>query len=102
VEVIKKVLVAAEQKKVLQDQTVLLNQRIEGLNKIIVTLNEKDSASIALYEEQVEAMKAQKEIYQSQLDSYEKLLRKEKRKRFWTGALGMATTAAMGYMFISK
>jgi ASC-1-like (ASCH) protein len=102
VEVVKKVLIAAEQKKVLDGQVILLNQRIEGLQVVIKNLEEKDSATVAAYNAQLEAMKEQKEIFQSQLDGYEKLLRREKRKRFWTGAAGILTTGAMTYLLITK
>jgi ASC-1-like (ASCH) protein len=102
VEVVKKVLIAAEQKKVLDGQVILLNQRIEGLQAVVKNLEEKDSATVAAYNTQIEVMKEQKEIFQSQLDGYEKLLRKEKRKRFWTGVLGAATTAGATYLLITK
>jgi len=47
-------------------------------------------------------MKEQKALYQTQLDGYERLLRKEKRKRFWVGLLGAATTAGATYLLITK
>lgn len=102
VETVKKVLIAAEQKKVLDGQVILLNQRIEGLTEIIRNLNEKDSASVALYNSQMAVMKDQKQLYQDQLNGYEKLLRKEKRKRFFTAAAGTLATGAALYLYISK
>ena len=102
VETIKKVLIAAVQKKVLDGQVALLTQRIDGLNEIIKNLNEKDSASVKLYADQLQVMKQQKDLFQSQLDGYEKLLRKERRKRFWTGAAGVLATGAATYLFITK
>lgn len=101
-EVLKKVLVAAEQKKGLEVQVVFLNERITGLQQVIKNLNEKDSASILLYNNQLQVMKDQKALYQDQLNGYEKIIRREKRKRFWTGFAGAATTITATYLFITK
>lgn len=102
VETIKKVLIAAEQKKVLESQVTLLNERIFGLNEIIKNLNEKDSVSVKTYNDQLAVMRQQKELFMDQLNGYERLLRKERRKRFWTAVGGVVTTGLATYLFITK
>lgn len=102
VETIKKVLIAAEQKKVLEGQVILLNQRIMGLNDIVRNMVEKDSVTVKLYNDQIQITKEQKSLCQSQITSLEKAVRKERRKRFWTGAGGVVTTGIALYLFATK
>lgn len=102
VETIKKVLIAAEQKKVLEGQVILLNQRIMGLNDIVRNMVEKDSVTVKLYTDQIQITKEQKTLYQSQITSLEKAVRKERRKRFWAGAGGVVTTGIALYLFATK
>ena len=102
VETIKKVLIAAEQKKVLEGQVILLNQRIMGLNDIVRNMVEKDSVTVKLYTDQIQITKEQKSLYQSQITSLEKAVRKERRKRFWTGAGGVVRTGIALYLFATK
>lgn len=53
VNVIKKILIAAEQKKVMDQQVVILNDRIAGYQSQIIIIHEKDSATVELYERQI-------------------------------------------------
>lgn len=91
-------MVAAEEAKVLKEQKKLLEERITVLQRTIITMEEKDGEKTALYDNQLKNLLEQKEIYDDQLRTYEKLLRKERRKRFWTGAIGMVTTAVAFYI----
>lgn len=80
----------------------ILQDRITELQGIITNLKEKDSVSVQLFRDQLEVMKQQKTLFQDQLNGYERLLRREKRKRFWSSAAGIAATGIATYLFISK
>lgn len=99
---IKKVLIAAEQKKVLDGQVIVLNDRISILQNIIDKQIDKDSATVGSYERQLSVMREEKAIYIDQIKTFEKLLRKEKRKRIFTGLAGVATTSAMIFLSLKK
>jgi hypothetical protein len=102
VAVIKKVLAAAEQKKVLEAQLSILEGRITNFQEMIQTFAVKDSLTVATYDTQLKAYKEEKAIYQDQLKGYERLLRRQKRKTFLTGAAGLLTTGAALYLFMQK
>lgn len=99
---LKRILTAAEQKKVLDGQVVILNDRIVLLQGIIDRQIDKDTATVGSYERQIAVMKEQRVIYDDQIKTFEKLLRREKRKRFFTGAAGMASTIAMIFLSLKK
>lgn len=108
----KKVLADAKAKPVLQERIVLLtddirllNQRIAVKDSIIATYTTKDGnnqAIIKALEDQKGIMEEQRKLFEDQVKGYEKLLRREKRKRFWTAVGGTITTGAALYLFISK
>jgi len=108
----KKVLADAKQKPVLlervqllTDDIRLLNQRIAVKDSLISTYVAKDGNSQAIIkalEDQKATMQEQRKLFEDQLAGYEKLLRREKRKRFWTAVGGTVTTGAALYLFITK
>ncbi len=102
VQVIQKVFIAAEQKKVLEQQVYVLNERITGLQKMIVNLNEKDSATVEGYQLEIRTMREQQDIFVDQINSFEKLLKKERRKRWWTAAGGFVSVGALTYLYLTK
>jgi len=102
VPVIQKLLIAGEQKKVLEQQVVILNERIANYQTIIASLNSIDSLTVATYTAQIKVYKDEKAIYEDQLKGYERLLKKEKRKRFFTGVGGAIITGIVGYLYLKK
>ena len=108
----KKVLADAKQKPLLlerigllTDDIRLLNQRIAGKDSLIAAYVAKDGnnkAIIKALEDQKATMQEQRKLFEDQLAGYEKLVRREKRKRFWTAVGGTITTAAAMYLFITK
>lgn len=100
--VLEKVLIAAQQKKVLDSQIVLLNQRIEGLESVINELNGKDQLTVQSYEAQLKQYQAEKALYEDQLKGYERLIRKEKRKRIVSNIFGGLAAAAAVFLFVTK
>jgi hypothetical protein len=102
VSVIKKVLIAAEQKKVLDSQVIILNERIANFQLVIATLNAKDSATVAKYEAEIKVMKDQRVVFEEQIKNYDKLLKREKRKRILTTVGGVLSTCLGLFLYLSK
>jgi hypothetical protein len=98
----RKLLIDARQKDVLLEQVTILNQRIDNLNAQIKNLQDKDKETVASYNDQLELAEQQKKLLLSYLTKYDKLLKKEKRKRFWTAAGGLAGMGVIGYLYITK
>lgn len=88
-------MVAAEQKKVFEQQVSILTDRITGYETAIRTLTIKDSATVAGYEWQIRMMREQRA-------ELERIIRKERRKRFFTGLGGVVTTGIVTYLLITK
>ena len=95
-------MIAKEQKKLFEQQVNVLNDRILNYRNIITNLNEKDSATIEGYELELKTMREERLIFEDQVKSLEKLLKKEKRKRKWTAAGGLALTGIATYLYIVK
>lgn len=102
VNVIKKVLIAAEQKKVMDQQVVILNDRIAGYQSQIIIIHEKDSATVELYERQIKTAKEQRTIFEHEIIILNKQLRKGRRKQFFTALGGVAGIMAIGYLYVTK
>ena len=108
----KNILSDAEQKPVLleriallTDDIRLLNQRIavkDSLITVYVARDGNNQAIIKALEDQKGIMEEQRKLFEDQVKGYEKLLRREKRKRFWTAVGGTVTTGAALYLFITK
>jgi len=99
---LKRILAAAQQRNVLLEQVDILNKRIENYQDIIKNLNEKDSATVEGYKLEIKTMNEQQDILADQVNAYEKLLRKERRKRWWTAAGGLVSSGALIYLYITK
>ena len=99
---VKKVLTAARQKQILDTVVINLNQQIDNLNAIIANYKDKDNALVKSYESQVSVLKEQRMSLEGDIMKLNLAIRKEKRKRFWTGAGGVAATLAVGFLYISK
>lgn len=102
VPVIRKVLIAAEQKKVADSMNIVLQTRIASLNIAIDLLQHKDAATVNGYDKQLQGLKDEIAEYKLQKKEYERLLKWERfRRRFWTG-VGVAVVGIMGYLYITK
>jgi hypothetical protein len=99
---LRRILTAAEQKKVLDEQVILLNQRIAGFELVIKEYKEKDTATVGSYERQISTMKEQRKIFEDQIKQNEKIIRKLKRKVFWTSAAGIAGMGTMAFLLLTK
>ena len=109
VEQAKKVLADARQKPVLQEQISflktdisLLNLRIVEKESIIRNLEAKDGNNTVIIRElqdQKELMQKQINLHLNQVATMERMIRREKRKRFWATAAGVITTA--GAIFLT-
>lgn len=63
---------------------------------------EKDSATKASYEVQLVNLNQQILLYKDQISGYERLLKRQRRKTFLTGAAGFITTGIAVYLFSQK
>ena len=97
-----RLVIAKEQKKVLEQQVVILNDRISTYQLIVGNLKDKDSVTVAAYEKQIQLYKDEKDIYEDQLKGYEKLLKRQKRKTFFTAAGGVLATGLTMYLYLTK
>lgn len=99
---LKRILVAAEQKKVLEQQIVILNERIAGYEGIIEALQDRDSATISGYEKQISIMKDQRGIFEGEINLLNKEIKKLNRKVFWTSVAGIAGITTLGILYLTK
>ena len=87
----KELLISAREGDNAKQQVIVLQKRIDEKDIQLKALGGKDSATVAGYERELYLMK-------QQLTSTQKALRREKVKRFFTGAAGLLSTAAMIYI----
>lgn len=80
----------------------LTERQISELKYTMGLLIEKDSATVAGYKNQISIMYQEQAIYKDQVNTFEKLLRREKRKRFWTSAGGVVATGLAIYLSTIK
>jgi chromosome segregation ATPase len=109
---VKKVLADARQKPLLLEKINLLQadirimeERIAAKESIINNMERDQMASQEIIDQLKEEKKLyeeQKKIMLNQARTFEKLLKKEKRKRRWTAFTGMLTTGIVTYLFITK
>lgn len=96
--VFKKVYSAALEKKYVDSLLVLTEKQVAELRHTVDLMQEKDSELKLRYEDQITNLNSQIGLYKDQLNTYEKLLRLEKRKRRLTTAAGIITTGLAIYL----
>lgn len=95
VAVIKELLIRAKEGDNAKQQVLVLQQRINEKDIQIKAFKGSDSVTVATYERELYLMK-------QQLTSTQRALRREKTKRFLTGAAGMVSTGIMIYLAVKK
>lgn len=98
-------MIAAEQKKVLEEQVIVLNKRITEKDSIVSLFKSKDDTSkqvIQTYENEIAVMKDQRKIFETEIKQNEKIIRKLKRKVFWTSAAGVVGMGTMAFLLLTK
>lgn len=99
---LRRILIAAEQKKVLDEQVILLNQRISGLQDVIKVMTDKDTATVGSYERQIALMKDQRKVFEDEVARLNKEIKRYKRKLFFRTAGGLILTGTMAYLLLTK
>ena len=99
---LRRILTAAEQKKVLDEQVLLLNQRIAGYESMVQQYKDKDTATVGSYEREIALMKDERKIFESAIKDKEKQIRKYKRKLFFRTAGGVLVTGGLVYLYLTK
>lgn len=102
VPVIRKVLIAASQKKIADSLLSIAEKQVTELNGQIKLLNEKDSELKTMYDNQLDILRQEITLYKDQIIGYERLVKKERRKRRLATFGGILTTGVMAYLFIIK
>jgi hypothetical protein len=93
--VAQKVLIAAQQKKVLDSLVVVLNSDIRSYEIAVKELQIKDSTNkeiIITYENIIKAKDEQRKILEEQIVVLNKEIKKWKRKQKWTALFGALST----------
>ena len=91
-------MIAAKQGDVLKEQVKILNERVALLQSMVFNLEQKDSANTSQSVNQVALFKQEIDLYKDQIKTFEKLLRREKRKRFFATAGGVMTSGIILYL----
>ena len=99
---LRKLVIAAEQSKVLKNEVKILEGQIDILNKLVVQYDSRDSVQKTFYQGQITNLQNQVNLYKDQIKGYEKLLKKERRRRRLATFGGILTTGVMAYLFIMK
>lgn len=101
-EALRRVYTAALQKKNLDSQVVILNQRIEGLELVIKEYQDMDTATRASYERQIVVLGEERKILEAEISRLNKDVRKWKRKLFWRTAGGAVVIIGLTTLLIIK
>lgn len=107
-----KLLTRAEEGKLLAEKVTLLDNHIALLNSRIIELegmvkayelvgNFNDSL-ITSYKAEIAIMKEQRKLFEGAIKDNEKVIRKLKRKVFWTSLGGVAGIGAMTVLLLTK
>lgn len=99
---LKGLIIAAKEGKEYKKQVGLLTERIALKDEIISQMNQRDSLVRAGYENQMAILKQELDLRKDQINGYERLLKKERRKRRAVAAGGIAATGAALYLYITK
>lgn len=102
VSAVQNMVIAAQQKKELEREIAIAEKRIETLLQAIRVHEQKDSINadiIDTYKREVQAIREEMAIYDKELKTVTKSLRKQKRKTFWTAMAGVASTTAAIFLF---
>lgn len=91
-------MIAAKQGDVLKEQVKILNEKVTLLQSMVLNLEQKDSANTSQSVNQVALFKQEIDLYKDQIKTFEKLLRREKRKRFFATAGGVITSGIILYL----
>lgn len=95
-------LIAASQKKVADSLLVIAEKQVAQLQNTITLLGEKDAEQKEMYDNQLDLLRQEITLYKDQISGYERLVRKERRKRRWATAGGILTTGVITYFLITK
>lgn len=98
----KKVYAAAAQKKIVDSLLSISEKQVAELRYSVSLLTEKEAELKANYERQISNLEEQIILLKDQMQGYERLLKREKRKRFFTGVAGTLTTAAAIFLLVTQ
>lgn len=94
VHVIQKLLIAAQQKDILEDEVRTLNERIIEKEKQLSASNARDSSLIVSLNKEIGFLKDQKGIALGEITALNKRLKRARRTARWASVAGVITTVA--------
>lgn len=99
---LRKLLIAGEERNNLKRQVKNLEEQVRLLNEVIKEQESRDSVMSEYHVNQMNNLKEQIALCKEQIKVFEKMIRVEKRKRFWTGVFGMLSTIIMIFLSLKK
>lgn len=94
---LQRILTAAKQTRELEAQIVTLTNRIDLLQGNITEYQKRDTATVNTYERQIAADKQSRALLEAQVNTFEKMIRKQRFKTKVTGFMGILTTGIAIY-----
>lgn len=88
----KKVYAAAAQKQAADSMLRLAEKQIDELNVTLSLMDDRDREQRKFYQDQMNYLREEIKIHREQVSIMEKMIRKEKRKRFWASFAGVLAT----------
>lgn len=98
----KKVYAAAAQKKVADSLLTIANAQLSELKVQVSLLTEKEQELRNYFNREISNLENQIALYKDQVVGYEKIVRREKRKRFFTSVAGTLATGAVIFLSLKK
>lgn len=94
-----------EKVSLLNEQIILINDRIREKEQIISAfekINEANDSLISSYKKEIEVMTDQRKIFEQAIADAKKEVRRYKRKLFWRSVGGVMLLGGAAYLYITK
>lgn len=101
-EALRRVYTAALQKKNLEEQIFILNQRIDGYELMIKEYKDMDVSTKDSYEKQIALMKDERVVLEKEIAALNRDVKKWKRKLWWRTAGGAVVIIGLTTLLIIK
>lgn len=98
----KKVYAAAAQKRVADSLLTIANSQLYELKAQVLLLAEKEQEQRNYFNREISNLENQIALYKDQVVGYEKLVKRERRKRFFTSVAGTLATGAVIFLSLKK
>ena len=90
------------EKKVADSLLIIAEKQVKELQNTIDILGDKSVEQKAMCDSQMDLLRQEITLSKDQINGYERLLKRERRKRIFTAVGGVLTTSAALFLLISK